>query len=86
MARIALVDTPIPEDSGISFNEQSGTPRENLAPVQPESSAEILPFAESQLNPSALEKEACEESSSMEETGLDSDSESVSESSSDSDA
>ena len=67
------VDTPtgryIPEDSGMSFNGQSGTPRENLAPVQPESPAEILPSSGSQLNSSPTEEEACEGSSSMEETG-----------------
>ena len=26
--------TPTPEDSDVSFVEQSGTPRENLAPVE----------------------------------------------------
>ena len=33
--------TPNPEDSGMSFIEQSGNPRENLALVEPESSADI---------------------------------------------
>ena len=33
--------TPTPEDSGMSFIEQSGTPRGNLAPVEPESFVEI---------------------------------------------
>ena len=27
--------TSIPEDSGMSFTEQSGSPRENLAPAEP---------------------------------------------------
>ena len=42
------VATPITEDSGMSLNEQSDTPGENLAPVQPESSVETQSSAESQ--------------------------------------
>ena len=33
--------TPTPEDSDISFTEQSGTPRENLAFVELESSVPL---------------------------------------------
>ena len=40
------VATPATEDSGMSLNEQSDTPGENLAPVRPESSVE--PSAEFQ--------------------------------------
>ena len=42
------VATPTTEDSGMSLNEQSDTPGENLAPVRPESSVETQPSAESQ--------------------------------------
>lgn len=45
--------TPTVEDSGISYLEQSDTPRENLAPVQPESSAETS--GKSQQNSSLVE-------------------------------
>ena len=40
--------TPTPEDSGMSFIEQSGIPRENLASVEPDSSVEICPSGNSQ--------------------------------------
>ena len=40
--------TPTTEDSGMSLNEQSDTPGENLAPVRPESSVGTQPSAESQ--------------------------------------
>ena len=40
------VATPTTEHSGMSLNEQSDTPGENLAPVRPESSVE--PSAEFQ--------------------------------------
>ena len=48
------VATPIPEDSGISFNEQSGTPPPNQNPVQPDPSAKIHPRGESPQKSSAL--------------------------------
>ena len=41
LARSAL-SAPTPEDSGVSFIEQSDTLRENLALVEPESSAQIF--------------------------------------------
>ena len=41
------VATPTTEDSGMSLNEQSDTPGENLAPVRPESSVETQFSAES---------------------------------------
>ena len=46
------VATPATEDSGMSLNEQSDTPGENLAPVRTESSVETQPSAESQQTPS----------------------------------
>ena len=57
--------TPTPEDSGVSFIEQSGTPRENLAPVEPESSVQICPSGKSQLMSSRLVEEAGRENFSM---------------------
>ena len=57
--------TPTPDDSGVSFIEQSGTPRENLAPVEPESSVQIFPSGKSQLNSSPLKQEAGGENFSM---------------------
>ena len=36
--------TPAPEGSGMSFIQQSGTPREDLARVEPESFCRDLPF------------------------------------------
>ena len=42
------VATPTTEDSGMSLNEQSDTPGENLTPVRPQSSVETQPSAESQ--------------------------------------
>ena len=50
--------TPTPEDSSVSFIEQSGTPRWNLAPVEPECSVQICPSGESQLKSSPLVQEA----------------------------
>ena len=76
--------TPTPEGSGMSFIEQSGTPWENLAPVEPESSVEIN--GKSQLNSSPLVEEAGDENYSMGGTSLDSDSGSGSESSADTDS
>ena len=58
----------------MSFIEQSGTPWENLVPVEPESSVEICPSGKSQLNSSPLVKEAGRENSSMGGTNSDSDS------------
>ena len=57
--------TPTPEDSDVSFIEQSGTPRENLAPVEPESSVQICPSEKSQLMSSRLVEEAGRENFSM---------------------
>ena len=59
---------PPPEDSGLSFIEQSGTPRENLAPVEAESSVQIFPSGKSQLNSTPLVQEAGGENFSMEWT------------------
>ena len=78
--------TPTPEGSGMSFIEQSGTPWENLAPVEPESSVEIFHSGKSQLNSSPLVEEAGGENYSMGGTSLDSDSGSGSESSADTDS
>ena len=57
--------TPTPEDSGVSFIEQSGTPRQNLAPAEAESSVQICPSGKSQLNSSPLVQEAGGEKFSM---------------------
>ena len=57
--------TPTPEDSGVSFIEQSGTPRQNLAPAEAESSVQICPSGKSQLNSSPLMQEAGAENISM---------------------
>ena len=57
--------TPTPEDSGVSFIEQSGTPQENLATVEPELSVQIWPSGKSQLNSSPLVQEAGGEKFSM---------------------
>ena len=73
--------TPTPEDSGMSFTEQSGTPRENLAPVIPESSVDICLSGKSQLKSSPLVEKAGRENYSMGETSSNSDSGSGSESS-----
>ena len=53
--------TPTPEDSDMSFTEQSGTPRDNLAHVELESSVEICPSGKSQLKSSPLVEEAVRE-------------------------
>ena len=42
------VATPTTEDSNMSLTEQSDTPGESVAPVQPESSFETQPSTESQ--------------------------------------
>ena len=78
--------TPSPENTDMSFIEQSGTPWGNLAPVEPEFSAQICPSRKSQLNSSPLVKEAGRENSSMGGTSSDSDSGSGSESSADTDS
>ena len=57
--------TPAPEDSGVSFIEQSRTPQGNLATVEPKSSVQILPSGKSQLNSSPLAQEAGGENFSM---------------------
>ena len=57
--------TPTPEDPDVSFIEQSGTPRENLATVEPESSIQIWSSGKSQLNSSPLVQEAGGENFSM---------------------
>ena len=57
--------TPTPEDSGVSFIELRGTPRENLAPVEAESSVQTCPSGKSQLNSSPLMQEAGAENISM---------------------
>ena len=66
--------TPTPEDSGISFIEQSGTPQGNLAYVEPEFFVEICPSGKSQLKSSPFMEEAVRGNFSMGETSLDSDS------------
>ena len=58
------VATPTTEDSGMSLNEQSDTPGENLAPVRPESSVETQPSAESQQTSSPTRGRAREGDSS----------------------
>ena len=78
--------TRTPKDSGMSSNEQSGTPRENLAPVKPESSVDICLSGKSQLKSSPLAEEAGKENYSMGETSSHSDSGSGSESSADTDS
>ena len=50
--------SPTLEDFGVSFIEQGGTPRENLAPVEPESSARVFSAGKYQLNSSPLVQEA----------------------------
>ena len=57
--------TPTPEDSGVSFIEQSGTPRQNLAPAEAESSVQICPSGKSQLNSTPLVQETGGENFSM---------------------
>ena len=73
--------TPIPENSGMSFIQQSATPRENLAPAEPESSVEVCPSGKSQLKTSPLVKGAGRENFLMGETSSDSNAGSGSESS-----
>ena len=50
--------TPTPEESSVSFIEQSSTPQGNLAPVEPECSVQICPSGKSQLKSSPLVQEA----------------------------
>ena len=57
--------TPTLEDSGVSFIEQSGTPQENLATVEPELSVQIWYSGKSQLNSSPLVQETGGEKFSM---------------------
>ena len=49
--------SPTTEDSSMSLIEQSNTPKEDQAPVQPESSAEALLPAESQQTSSPTQEE-----------------------------
>ena len=65
LGETCLEATPTPEDSGVSFIEQSGTPRQNLAPAEAESSVQICPSGKSQLNSSPLVQEAGGENVSM---------------------
>ena len=51
------VATTTTEDSGMSLNEQSDTPVENLAPAQPESSVKTQPSADNDSE-SGLESSA----------------------------
>ena len=76
----------MPEDSGMSLIEQSGTPRENLTPVEPEPSVEICHSGKSQLNSSPLVEETGGENPSVGGTTSDSCSGSGSESSADTDS
>ena len=67
--------TPTIEDSSMPLNEQSDTPGENIAPVQPKPSVETQPSAESQQTSSPTQGEAREGDSSLTEgSGSDSDS------------
>ena len=58
------VAAPTTEDSGMSLNEPSKTPGENVAPVRPESSVETQPSAESQQTSSPTRERAREQDSS----------------------
>ena len=64
----------------------NGTPRENVAPVEPESSVEICPSGKSQLKTSPLVEEAGKENFSMGGASPDSDLGSGSESSTNTDS
>ena len=69
------VAIPTTEDSVMPSNEQSDTPGENVAPVQPEYSVETQPSVESQQTSSPTRGEAREGNSSLtEEPGFDSES------------
>ena len=59
------VATPTTEDSSLPLAEQSDTPGENVAPVQPESSVETQPSTESQQTSSPTREEAREGDSSL---------------------
>ena len=76
------VATPIIEDSSMSLNEQSDTPGENVAPVQPGPSFETQPSTESQQTSSPTRGKAREGDSFLTE-GSDSDFDSGSSSESD---
>lgn len=80
------VTTPTPEDSGMSFVEQSGTPGESQSCRICRDFSFRLFSGKSQQNSCPLAEEAGEGNSAMEESGWDSDSESFSESSTDSDS
>ena len=80
------IATPTPEDSEMSFTEQSGTPPPNQNPVQPNPSAEIHPCGESPQESSALLEEMNGEIPSGEDCDSDSDPESDSGSCCDSDS
>ena len=80
------IATPTPEDSEMSFTEQSGTPPPNQNPVQPNPSAEIHPCGESPQKSSALSEEMNGEIPSGEDSDSDSDPESDSGSCCDSDS
>ena len=80
------VATSTLEDSGMSFIEQSGTLRENLAHVEPESSVEICLSGKFQLKSSPLVEEAVRENFLMRGTSSGSDSGSGSESSANADS
>ena len=80
------VATPVPEDSGMSFTEQSGAPPSSQNPVQPDPSAEIHPCTESKKKSTALSEEMDGEIPSGKDSDSDSDSESDSDSCSDSDS
>ena len=62
--------SPTAEDSGMSLIEQSDTPKEDPAPVQPESSVETLLRAESQQTSSPTQEEAGKRDSSSTGRGL----------------
>ena len=57
----------------MSFIEQSGTPWQNLAPVEPESSVQIFLSGKSQLNSSPLVQEAGGENCLMDRRNFSSD-------------
>ena len=80
------VATLAPEDSCMSFTEQSGAPPPNQNPVQPDPFAEIHPSSESPQKSSVLSEDMDVEIPSGENSDSDSDAESDSESCSDSDS
>ena len=76
------VVSPTPEDSSMSYSEQSKTVHESPDPAHPEPSVEIPPQGESQCDSLLPAEEVRHETSSREETDSDSDSESGAESTS----